>query len=73
MKLLLITITVALMASDVNGLKCYNCMLRDIFGMLTKNCSTEMTCPDFPGQTTACLKTSIGKKKDDEYQLTYGT
>ena len=66
MKLLLITITVALMASDVNGLKCYTCML-------TKNCSTEMTCPDVPGQTTACLKTSISKKKDEEYQLTYGT
>ena len=53
--LLLLSATVFFVATGAEGLKCYNCVGSDV-------CSTEMTCPDIAGKTTACVKAFAGEK-----------
>ena len=52
--LLLISVTVAFLATEANALKCYNCAGED--------CTTELECPS---GTDSCLKTSAGEKYTD--------
>ena len=52
--LLLLSITVALVATGANGLKCYVCVLKD-------DCTNEMECAS---GMDACLKTSVGMKDE---------
>ena len=54
--LLLLSITVALVATGANGLKCYVCVLKD-------DCTNEMECAS---GMDACLKTSGGEKEREK-------